>query len=144
MRPDPSPQKALQSTFSPTARRNPVSARLCWYPLLSVVLAFANQTGERRCLVLTSFPLIPTESSISTLTGICNFSPMNRVFISFAWISTVVYLFHITVWRWWHILCVNPLLCMVWMFSPSLWVILNCIVSGTGILNFEVVKLCVL
>ena len=50
----------------------------------------------------------------SCLLVICNFSLTNCVFISFAWISTscLSYLFHITIWRGWHILSV--ILCFVW------------------------------
>ena len=59
MCPDSSPQKPIQTTFSPAACENPVS-----HILLSVLHRFANQIGEKGYLVLTCFPLIPTELRI--------------------------------------------------------------------------------
>ena len=51
--------------------------------------------------------------NFSCLLVICNFSLTNCVFISFAWISTscLSYLFHITIWKGWHVLFV--ILCFV-------------------------------
>ena len=116
-----------------TKRRNP-SPSLCWHSLWPALLLFANQGGEKGHLVLTCSPLLPPGLSI--------FHVSWPFVMSLPWIVClyplpafllVVDLSHITTGTRWHVLAGNRLLWMVWMTPPSLWAVLNCTLSHTGI-----------
>ena len=102
---------------------------------------FANQIGEKVSCFNVLFLHSYWAEHFSCLLVICSFSPVNRGLISFAWIPISCLSFSYCCMEGITYSICDPLLCMVWGFSASLWVILNCILSCIGIFHCEVDRL---